>query len=132
MAAASKACREPLPRASVVTLMRLLLRYLLLLLVTVSLSPGLGEALHDGAHQLLEAGQPEGAEAAHADEDCPEHGCTPMAHRCSCCASMHAMQSATQPQPAWHALARTLVHGDGANTRYAEGIDCELQRPPRA
>jgi hypothetical protein len=115
--------------------MTALLRNLLLALVTLSLCPGLAEGLHDGLHQLAEAGL-HGEQADHAapaaDEDCPEHGCTPLAHHCSCCASMLAMQTAQVGQPAWRALARLQTCTAHANGRRADGVAVELQRPPRA
>ena len=114
--------------------MTALLRHLLLALMTLCLCPGLAEALHDGVHQLVEAGQPHGDQGdwAAADDDCPEHGCTPLAHHCHCCVSMVAMQTSQVGQPAWHALARLQTWTAHADTRRADGVAVELQRPPRA
>jgi hypothetical protein len=120
--------------------MTALLRHLLLALMTLSLCPGLAEALHDGVHQLVEAGQQYGVQGhrgdqgdqAAADDDCPEHGCTPLAHHCHCCVSMVAMQTSQVGQPAWHAFARLQTWTSHADTRSADGVAVELQRPPRA
>lgn len=112
-------------------LVKALFRHLLLALVTLSLTPGLVEAVHDTVHQLLEEQAEAHADRADVEDACPEHGCTPLTHHCSCCVSMPAMQT-TGPLPPSRALrAQLQTLTPRLGTRGADGISAQLQRPPR-
>jgi hypothetical protein len=106
-----------------------LVRKLLALCILVSLCPGLAEIVHDGLHQVLDIQE----DQASATESCPEHGCTPLAHQCSCCASIAAVPSA--PGLLLGSLQGRAYLGTWApraDQHGAVGFDNTLERPPRA
>lgn len=106
-----------------------LVRKLLALCILVSLCPGLAETMHDGLHQMLEIEE----DQASAVECCPEHGCTPLAHQCSCCVSIPAVPSTSASLLASiqrHAYLGTWT--PRADQLRAVGFKSTLERPPRA
>lgn len=66
-------------------------------LLVVGLMPGAEEIVESAAHLLHDGHLPHSE--AHADvaatedcdRDCEEHGCTPLAHHCKCCAVASAL-----------------------------------------
>lgn len=106
-----------------------LARKILALCILVSLCPGLAETMHDGLHQMLEIEE----DQASAAECCPEHGCTPLAHQCSCCVSIPAVPSTSVSLLASiqrHAYLGTWT--PRADQLGAVGFKSTLERPPRA
>lgn len=68
-------------------------------LLVFGLSPGSDEIVETVAHLLHDGHLPhsEAHDRAAATEDCggsDEHGCTPLAHHCHCCASLAAVPPA--------------------------------------
>ncbi len=101
-----------------------------LVLLLWALVPGVGEAVENTVHLVLEG------HTAHAAPDGdshtpsgPEHGCTGVMHSCSCCVSQSFLPNryvALVPIQSWQRLA-----DDGRvplPAASADGID----RPPRA
>lgn len=61
-----------------------LARALFVLWTAVTLIPGVGELIEDGVHVVLDGHD----DHADGEAPCPEHGCAPTSHHCSCCVSL--------------------------------------------
>lgn len=102
----------------------------LLLLLLWALAPGVGEAVENAVHLVLEG------HTAHAEPDGdrhtpsgPEHGCTGVMHSCSCCVSQSFLpnQYATLvPTQSWQRLA------DHDRVQLPTASGGGIDRPPRA
>lgn len=74
-----------------------MLRVLVCALLVFGLMPGAEELVESAAHLLHDGHLPhseahdEVAATEDCDSDCKEHGCTPLAHHCKCCASASAV-----------------------------------------
>lgn len=75
-----RACRASVEPTILSAVIR---RLVLVACLAVGLVPGFGELIEDGAHLVLE-GRTDHDEG---EVPCPEHGCAPTSHHCSCCAS---------------------------------------------
>ena len=78
--------------------LRRLLRQLLVLVLAISVVPGLGELAEVAEHLVHDGHLPHSSEHDdsavaddHHDVDTTEHGCTPISHRCVCHASSPAI-----------------------------------------
>lgn len=103
-------------------------RYTLVTVLALSMSPGLVELAEDGVHLALD-GQTDHAEG---EDACPEHGCAPTSHRCGCCVAI-ALGSAVETLP--HVPRPTLSWGQFSPCPASTGplgFVAQLERPPRA
>ncbi len=100
---------------------------LLLLWLAITLIPGTGELLQDAAHLVFEG------RTDHVDghDPCPEHGCTPIDHHCSCCSSLVAVQRGEDPLALVTPAPRRVAVWPPAG-RGARGFSPSILRPPAA
>lgn len=103
-------------------------RALLIAVLCLGFTPGLGELLSDGLHAATEGHSP------HADcheAPGPEHGCTGWQHNCSCHSSQRVALSdlGTAIAPA---TAQALQRPRGPRGMGPAGTRSSLERPPRA
>lgn len=76
------------------------LKMVLCALLVFGLLPGSEELIETAAHLLHDGHLPHSEQhelvaATEACDDSDEHGCTPLAHHCSCCLSVSAVPPAT-------------------------------------
>jgi hypothetical protein len=88
--------------------------------------PGVGELFEDAAHLVLDGATDHGEH-----EPCPEHGCTPTAHHCSCCASAVVAQLVSHPAPIAPVVAGEALEWP-SEERERPGIARRISRPPAA
>lgn len=90
--------------------------------------PGVGELVEDAVHVALDE---HGRGHASGEIPCPEHGCTPTSHHCSCCVSLSV--DAVAPQalvPSAHVSDSHASWPPSATPR--SGFTRRLLRPPAA
>lgn len=105
-----------------------LARVLFVAWLASALIPGVSELVDDAMHVALDA---HATDHVAGEEACPEHGCAPTSHHCSCCTSM----SLVAPVPAIvvadsHASGELTVHDLPGAER--PGFARRLPRPPSA
>jgi hypothetical protein len=100
-------------------------RFLIVLALLFSVTPGMPELFETGAHLIVHADWPHHDEHGPADADCGEHSCTPLGHHCSCHVNMVAQESSRSsvatPFDTGHDLAPTCV---------ATALGCVAEPPP--
>jgi hypothetical protein len=68
-------------------------RFLIAIALLFSITPGMSEVAEAAVHLITHADLPHHAAESDHDEGGAEHSCTPLAHHCSC----HATMSAQSP-----------------------------------
>ncbi len=107
------------------------MRLLLLIVLVNGLAPSLGEAVELVVHYASSG------HFAHSEENesdlgdvGKEHGCSPTAHHCRCCASLQAVLPVSHGE-----AARTWTSDDplrAPEQKVASGVHHRLLRPPIA
>ena len=107
------------------------MRALLIIFLLHGLVPGLGEIIETVVHRVTTGHFAHSAGEPHDEGSTDgEHGCTPTAHRCHCCASQPLIARArvlfdAPPAPAFESRPSRL-------NRSSDGILSSVFRPPIA
>ncbi len=105
----------------------LVVRVILIAWLVATWAPGFGELLEDTVCFALDGV----TDHSEDEEPCREHGCTPTAHHCSCCASAVVTEPPrTDPSLAPAVLARAIAWP--RHERAPAGVVRPLLRPPTA
>lgn len=106
-------------------------RLLLIALMVFSLVPALGEVVEAVAHRVTTG---HFAHSVPEENDLPggdEHGCTPIAHHCGCCASQPISPPvAERVQTASVRTAETLLAIQAEDAAPRDGFRHQPYRPP--